>query len=129
MRRKVVATLLTLMCVAPPSLPAMASPVLGSAALEAQATPDDALQALTGMLGFSYAGDCVTARSPEDIGRVCTTFVDEQGGVRAYIAGRTFSEYSLWLFIQEGSTGWQPAGTAPFDFFAPTLDPPWPVGP
>ena len=55
------------------------------------ATPQEALRLAVESWGERYAGICEAARSPEDVGKVCSRFVAEQGGVRAYLIGRTFS--------------------------------------
>jgi hypothetical protein len=129
MRLRLIVSFLTLICVAQVHRSPAVGSVLANPGDQHRGTLEQALQAAATSLGFVYAGECSTARSPEDLGRLCTTFVEERSRIRAYIAGRTFSEYTLWLFIAEGPDGWRPAGDAPFDFFAPTLTPPWPVGP
>jgi hypothetical protein len=45
---------------------------------------------------------------------------------RAYLTGRTFSEYSTWVFVSRTPAGWSVAGTAPLDFFATEEVIPWP---
>ena len=73
-----------------------------------------------------YAGDCSATVSPRDIGKTCSKLGDERGDLRAYLIGRTFSEFSRWVFVRRDRDGWRTAGTAPLDFFAPSLDVPWP---
>ena len=77
--------------------------------------------------GAVYAGDCAATRSPEDVGKVCSRFVAQRGSLRAYLTGRTFSEFSLWVFVERTRAGWLPAGSAPLDFAAPDLEIPWPL--
>lgn len=75
--------------------------------------------------GEIYAGDCAATVSPRDTSKVCSRFVAEKDGARAYLIGRTFSEFSRWVFIAPADGGWTITGTAALDFFgAPT--PPWP---
>ena len=89
-------------------------------------TPEAALEQLVRATGAVYAGDCATTRSPEDIGKICSRFVAERDSRRAYMLGRTFSEFSAWAFVQQVAGGWEPAGTAPLDPFATSVVVPWP---
>ncbi len=73
-----------------------------------------------------YAGDCAATESPRDIGKVCSKFIAQRGALRAYLVGRTFSEFSAWVFVEQTRDGWIPLGTAPLDFAAPVLVVPWP---
>lgn len=97
-----------------------------SAATPAAASAAEAVRAAVEATGAVYAGDCATTRSPEDIGKVCAKFVEGRGAMRAYLVGRTFSEFSTWVFVEETPAGWRLVGTAPLDFHAPTLSIPWP---
>jgi len=90
------------------------------------ATAEAVVQQMVEQRGDAYAGSCRDTRSPQDIGKVCATLVAERGTLRAYLAGRTFSEYSVWLFVREDSAGWTTAGARPLNFFAASLDIPWP---
>ena len=76
--------------------------------------------------GMVYAGDCAATRSPDDIGKICSKLVDERGTLRAYLIGRTFSEFSTWVFVEQSATGWSVVGTSPLDFFAAAVAIPWP---
>jgi len=93
---------------------------------ETQPTPDAALETMVVDSGARYAGDCATTRAPDDIGKVCSRFVDARDGVRAYLTGHTFAEFDSWVFVAGTADGWQPVGTVPLDFFAETLVVPWP---
>jgi hypothetical protein len=77
--------------------------------------------------GSGYAGDCAATRSPDDIGKACSKSVAQRGNARAYLIGRTFSEFSAWVFVQQNAAGWQLIGTQHFDgsMSSPTV--PWPA--
>ncbi len=92
----------------------------------AATSAEDAVRLLIESQGATYAGDCAATRSPQDIGKVCSKLIDTRGDVRAYITGRTFSEFSEWVFVQQDSTGWRTLATAPLDFHAVSMDIPWP---
>lgn len=89
-------------------------------------TADDAVRIQVEASGATYAGDCGSTRSPDDIGKVCSKFIDERGTLRAYLTGRTFSEFNTWVFVQQGAGGWSVANTEPLDFFATDFSIPWP---
>lgn len=89
------------------------------------ATPEDAVRQSVEAAGEQYAGTCDQTVAPRDLGKTCVCFIAEQDGIRAYLAGRTFSEYGRWVFVARVAGGWQPAGTALLDFFAQP-DIPWP---
>ena len=95
-------------------------------AVAATREPEDVVGEMVEASGAAYAGACEWARAPQDIGKVCTTFVAARGRLRAYLAGPTFSEYRLWVFVEHTPAGWRPAGTAPLDFYAPAAAVPWP---
>ena len=89
-------------------------------------SPDAAVRFEVESTGATYAGDCAATRSPEDVGKVCSKLADEQNGVRAYMTGRTFSEFSTWVFVQQSNSGWQVIGSKPLDFFDMSGTIPWP---
>lgn len=90
-------------------------------------TAEAAVQAAVEAVGDVYAGDCGQTVSPRDAGKVCSRLVAEHGGVIAYLVGRTFSEFSRWVFVAaEGAQSWRVAGSVPLDFFGP-VEPPWPA--
>lgn len=95
-------------------------------AAPAAATAEEAVRQAVERDGAVYAGDCAATRSPQDAGKVCSKPVNERDGVRAYLTGRTFSEFSTWVFVEQTAAGWQVAGTAPLDFFSQSLEIPWP---
>ncbi len=97
-----------------------------SVAAPAAASAEEAVRSAVEASGAAYAGDCAATRSPDDIGKVCAKLIGSRGALRAYLIGRTFSEFTTWVFVEETSSGWQVVGTAPLDFHAPTLDIPWP---
>lgn len=90
------------------------------------ATPEDAVRQVVEAQGTRYAGDCAATRSPADRGATCSRFVSEQGGVRAYLTGRTFSEFSAWVFVAPQGGGWHVVGMAPLDFLDTRGHIPWP---
>jgi hypothetical protein len=89
-------------------------------------TPEAAVRVAVEATGEVYAGDCSATVSPRDAGKVCSRLVAEKDGARAYLTGRTFSEFSNWMFVAPLAGGWVVTGTAPLDFFG-TPTPPWPV--
>lgn len=87
---------------------------------------DDAIRQQVEQNGGVYAGDCASTRSPEDVGKICSKLVAERDSERAYLTGRTFSEFDTWVFVQQTPAGWNVAATAPLDFFDTTGTIPWP---
>lgn len=96
------------------------------AAVETTATAEDAVRVAVEAAGDRYAGDCAAAISPRDAGKVCSRFVEARATLHAYLTGRTFSEFSTWVFVESTASGWRPVGIAPLDFFATELTIPWP---
>lgn len=91
-------------------------------------TPDAAMRASVESTGRVYAGDCTNTTSPQDLGKTCSKFVAARGAMSAYVAGRTFSEFTAWLFIEQTPAGWQVVGTASVDFQTAPAVIPWPAG-
>jgi hypothetical protein len=89
-------------------------------------TPEAAVAQLVQATGAAYAGDCATTQSPDDAGKVCSRFVAERSDLRAYMLGRTFSEFNEWAFVKQVAGGWEPAGTAPQDPLSAGDEVPWP---
>lgn len=89
-------------------------------------SPEQAVAAAVTARGALYAGDCGQTVSPRDLGKVCSRLVDERGGVRAYLVGRTFSEFNTWLFVARSGDGWQTVGEVPLRFESESIDIPWP---
>ena len=87
---------------------------------------EDAVRQAVQATGAVYAGDCAATRSPEDLGKVCSKLIEERESQRAYLTGRTFSEFTTWVFVQQSSSGWSVAATTPLDFFDTTGMIPWP---
>jgi len=107
------------------------SPLTGVVVADAQTgrpatMPESLVREVVELDGAVYAGDCSDTVSPRDIGKTCSKVVAERSDVRAYLIGRTFSEFSRWVFVRRGRDGWRAAGTAPLDFFAPSPEIPWP---
>ncbi len=90
------------------------------------ATPDEAVELAVQHLGGEYAGVCEGARSPDDLGKICSRFVAACGSARAYLLGRTFSEYNTWLFIVRAPDGWHFARTESLPLTGSLADVPWP---
>jgi hypothetical protein len=89
-------------------------------------SPEEAVRLQIEAGGETYAGDCAATRSPEDIGKVCSKLIDERDGMRAYLTGLTFSEFSTWVFVEQTNAGWTATASTPLDFFATSLEIPWP---
>lgn len=99
----------------------------GSASASASiGTPEEAIAQLVQGGGDRYAGLCEQTRSPEDIGRVCSRLIERRGTLQAHLIGRTFSEFSTWVFVEEQAGGWTVVTTAPLDFHDMTGAIPWP---
>jgi hypothetical protein len=90
------------------------------------ATAEEAVELAVQSMGGTYAGVCPATRSPEDVGKTCARFVAEQGRVRAYLIGRTFSEYASWVFVQRSADGWHFLRVAPFGLTDSPTEVPWP---
>lgn len=105
------------------------APAPGSSAEQAQpvaATPELAVAAVVTAGGQQYAGPCEETRSPEDIGKVCAQFADQREDMRAFLIGRTFSEFDRWVFIAPAPSGWATVAVEPLDFYALSPAIPWP---
>jgi hypothetical protein len=89
-------------------------------------SPEQAVAAAVAATGSQYAGDCADTVSPRDIGKVCSRLVEQRGGVRAYLVGRTFSEYSTWVFVTRAGDGWQLLAEVPLRFHTESIEIPWP---
>lgn len=106
----------------------MRPPAAGAMTLPAAATPDEAVQFAVQHLGGTYAGACEgAARSSESRGKMCSRYVAACGDVRAYLLGRTFSEYNTWLFIVQAHDGWHFARTESLALTGSLTDVPWPI--
>lgn len=92
----------------------------------AASTPEQIVAQYVEQNGSTYAGDCAATISPRDIGKTCSRFVEEQNGVRAYMTGRTFSEYSTWVFVSHAGGAWRLKSAAALDFFDMSDTIPWP---
>jgi hypothetical protein len=74
-----------------------------------------------------YAGPCVNAISPRDLGKRCTLLIADEGSRLAFLDGPTFSEYTRWIFVERASGGgWRVYQSLPFDFFGSVQPVPWP---
>ena len=104
--------------------------VCSSAAAEldaaAAATPEAALAAAVQLDGGRFAGACNQTRAPDDIGAMCSTLVGERGSLRAYLLGRTFSEFDTWVFLKDDGSRWTVLVRVPLDAEDLTMTIPWP---
>ena len=88
--------------------------------------PEQVVAAAVVAGGSDYAGDCADTVSPRDLGKVCSRLVEQRGSVRAYLVGRTFSEFSTWVFVAGAGNTWQLQGEAPLRFHSDSIEIPWP---
>jgi hypothetical protein len=99
----------------------------GSASASAAAgNPEEAIAQLVLSRGERYAGPCEQTRSPDDIGKLCSRLIGSRGNLQAHLLGRTFSEFSTWVFLERGNDGWTIIATTPLDFHDMTGTVPWP---
>ncbi len=103
------------------------SPPAAPSPLQPAATPDEAVAETVSTAGATYAGDCSTTTSPASLGQVCATFMAQRGDLQAYLAGRTFAEFSVWVFVQRTAQGWIPLSVLPVAEDASPRDVPWPA--
>ncbi|MGD9893201.1 MAG: hypothetical protein AB7R89_09330 [Dehalococcoidia bacterium] len=90
-------------------------------------SPETAVRVLVESHGAAYAGDCGSTVSPRDIGATCSKLVGEDGDVKAYLVGRTFSEFTDWVFVEDSGRGdWRIVAETPLDFHADDDSIPWP---
>jgi hypothetical protein len=87
---------------------------------------EDTVRVAVEATGARYAGDCARTISPRDVGAVCSKLAGEQGTTRAYMVGRTFSEFSRWLFVEQTPSGWRLSGELPLSLETDTGEIPWP---
>jgi hypothetical protein len=79
--------------------------------------PESAVRRLVESHGATYAGDCGGTVSPRDIGATCSKLIGEERDVKAYLVGRTFSEFTDWVFVQVTGRGdWRIVAETPLDF-------------
>lgn len=121
-RRFAGVTALTLAVLA---LAAGASTARADEAAVAVPSAGEAVAAAVAQDGAAYAGDCAGTVSPRDAGKVCSKLVDERDGMKAYLVGRTFSEFARWVFVAPSADGWRVVLTTALDPFA--SDVPWPA--
>jgi hypothetical protein len=91
-------------------------------------TPDEALASFVAARALPFAGPCDQTRSPRDVGQVCERFVEARAsdGMRAYLIGRTFSEFTTWVFVAVRGGQWMVVSDLPLDDSAIALVVPWP---
>ncbi len=93
---------------------------------QAAPSPDAAVARFVEEGGGRFAGPCEHTRSPEDLGKVCARFIEERDGVHAYLSGRTFSEFTTWVFVKQTGAGWTAFHSVPLDFNSTDTRIPWP---
>src|SRR5918998_3924861 len=80
-------------------------------------SPESAVQQVVEQHGDTYAGDCAATVAPRDIGATCSKLIGEENGVQAFLVGRTFSEFTDWIFVQQSDRGdWRVVAEMPLDF-------------
>lgn len=90
-------------------------------------SPESAVQQLVEEQGDTYAGDCAATVAPRDIGATCSKLIGEENGVQAYLVGRTFGEFTDWIFVQESDRGdWLVVAEMSLDFHNDNASIPWP---
>jgi hypothetical protein len=89
-------------------------------------SPEAAIEAFVRSDGSDYAGLCEQTRSPDDIGKVCSKLIEQRGSLQAHLIGRTFSEFSTWVFVTPRDGGWTVLGTEELDFHDMSGSIPWP---
>lgn len=91
-------------------------------------TPEDAITRFLAERDEEYAGDCDEASAEEDVGKTCTAFLTEREGLRAYVAGPTFSGFTLWLFVEKSDDRWSVVASQPLHEVAADVPGiPWPL--
>jgi hypothetical protein len=90
--------------------------------------PEAALAQFVATLTLPFAGPCDATQSPRDVGRLCSRFVAERApdGMQAYLIGRTFSEFTTWVFVAMRGGSWIVVADVVLDDTGPTLTIPWP---
>jgi hypothetical protein len=90
-------------------------------------SPESAVRQMLQERGAPYAGDCAATASPRDIGATCSKLAGEEGGVKAFLVGRTFSEFTDWVFVgQSGRGDWRILAETPLDLHNDDGTIPWP---
>jgi hypothetical protein len=91
-------------------------------------SPEAALAQFVATLTLPFAGPCDATQSPRDVGRLCGRFVAERApdGMEAYLIGRTFSEFTTWVFLAVRGGSWLVVVDVALDDAGPTLTIPWP---
>jgi hypothetical protein len=91
-------------------------------------SPEDAIARYVEEKGEEYAGDCAQVQQDQDAGKTCTAFQGEKENLRAYLAGITFSEFDIWLFVQKSDSQWSVVASQPFHPEAANIPGvPWPL--
>ena len=98
------------------------TPTRSTTSVAGAASPEKAIEVwLTGE-GFAYAGDCATATIEADLGKYCSSLCEDRGEQQVFRIGPTFSEYTIWLLLEESDGSWRVTETARDTGPAP---PPW----
>lgn len=104
----------------------MAALALHAHTAAAAESPEAALRTAIEARGERFGGDCAQTVSPGDIGKVCFRMVEERGAMRAYLVGRTFSEFNSWVFLAQSHSDWLVMAQTPLDFENDSPEIPWP---
>jgi hypothetical protein len=90
-------------------------------------SPESAVRETVESSSARYVGDCGTTVSPRDVGAVCSKLISVERGTHAYLVGRTFSEFTDWLFVEQTDRGhWQVVAATPLDLRTDDGSIPWP---
>ena len=73
--------------------------------------------------GEQYAGDCETTDVETDVGKYCSSLQEDRGDSAIYLIGLTFSEYGIWLLLEQVDGDWVVSDWA--DVVAEEMVPPW----
>jgi hypothetical protein len=80
-------------------------------ATQTAADPSDPSGALTQYvettLKAKYAGDCSSAQTGSDAGKICSTKLGERESIQAYVLGQTLSQGLRWVFLESRGGAWQ----------------------
>ncbi|MGQ0616868.1 MAG: hypothetical protein ACT4PW_07725 [Acidimicrobiia bacterium] len=107
-----------------PATPATASTPPSPEPVQAQRTPEAALEAWFADQDQRYAGDCSGTDLGSDVGAYCSVLERESGPDRVYKVGPTFSEFTTWVVVRAVEDGWSVVGSASVGTSEEPLPPP-----
>ena len=77
--------------------------------------PEGAIGVHAAAKDIPYTGDCALTTPDEDLGKLCTSLLRAREGERLYLAGDTFSEFTLVYHVKEQQDGWKVVDTIAVD--------------